>query len=100
LLGVSRALYNVTQVSLRQAIAGDVLQGRVNGSIRFLIWSVTPFGAAAGLLASGPLRIRGTIVLAASGIVAVTIPLLRKSLRSVNDPATERALTVAPEGRA
>jgi predicted MFS family arabinose efflux permease len=101
LLGVSRALFNITQVSLRQAIAGDALQGRVNGSIRFLIWSVTPFGAAAaGVLASGPLGIRGTIVVAASGIIAATIPLLRKSLRGVNDPATERALVVAPEGRA
>jgi MFS family permease len=101
LLGVSRALFNITQVSLRQAIAGDELQGRVNGSIRFLIWSVTPFGAAAaGILATGPLGIRGTIVVAASGIVAATIPLLRKSLRSVKDPATERAFVVAPEGQA
>jgi predicted MFS family arabinose efflux permease len=93
LLGLARPLFNVTQLSLRQSVAGDALQGRVNGSIRFLIWGVTPFGAAvAGLAASGPLGVRGTMFVAALGILAATIPLLQRRLRTISDPALEPPL--------
>ena len=93
LLGLARPLFNVTQLSLRQSVAGDALQGRVNGSIRFLIWGVTPFGAAvAGFAASGPLGVRGTILVAAFGILAATMPLLARPLRTITDPALEAPL--------
>ena len=48
LLGMMRALFNVTQISLRQAITPPDWQGRVNASIGFLLWVLTPLGALAG----------------------------------------------------
>jgi MFS family permease len=40
--------YNITQVSLRQAITPRHLQGRMNATTRFLIWGTIPLGAFAG----------------------------------------------------
>lgn len=48
LLGVARPIFNVTQVSLRQAVTPDRLLGRMNASIRFLMWVSVPVGGIAG----------------------------------------------------
>ena len=45
---VSGAVYNITQVSLRQTITPDRLLGRMNATMRFIVWGVMPIG---GLLA-------------------------------------------------
>jgi MFS family permease len=51
-------VYNINQVSLRQAIVPIRLQGRMNATMRFLVWGTIPLGAlAAGLLGTFfPLR--------------------------------------------
>lgn len=41
-------VYNISQVSLRQAITPTGLQGRMNASVRFAIWGTRPVGALAG----------------------------------------------------
>jgi MFS family permease len=46
--GVSNPLYNINQVSLRQAITPDHLQGRMNASMRFIVWGTIPIGALLG----------------------------------------------------
>jgi MFS family permease len=46
--GVSNPVYNINQVSLRQAITPDHLQGRMNASMRFLVWGTIPIGALLG----------------------------------------------------
>jgi MFS family permease len=44
-------VYNINQVSLRQAIVPIRLQGRMNATMRFLVWGTIPLGAlAAGAL--------------------------------------------------
>jgi predicted MFS family arabinose efflux permease len=45
LLGVVRAVFNINQISLRQAITPDHQQGRMNASIRFVMWAAVPIGA-------------------------------------------------------
>ena len=47
-IGVSGPVYNVNQVSLRQAITPDHLLGRMNASMRFLVWGTIPIGALLG----------------------------------------------------
>lgn len=42
------ALYNVVQLSLRQAVTPARLQGRMNASVRFLVWGTMPIGGALG----------------------------------------------------
>jgi predicted MFS family arabinose efflux permease len=46
--GVCNPLYNINQVSLRQAITPDRLQGRMNASMRFIVWGTIPLGALLG----------------------------------------------------
>jgi hypothetical protein len=46
--GLSSPIYNINQVSLRQAITPDRLQGRMNASMRFIVWGTIPIGALLG----------------------------------------------------
>jgi MFS family permease len=51
LFGLSVPLFNITQVSLRQAVTPYRLLGRMNASMRFLVWSTISLGSlAAGFL--------------------------------------------------
>lgn len=83
-------LYNVTQVSFRQRITPGRLLGRMNASIRFIVWGVMPLGAlAAGGLATA-LGIVPVLWIAAGGellsaLFVVTGPLW--SLRDLPDAA-------------
>jgi predicted MFS family arabinose efflux permease len=46
--GIMNPIYNINQVSLRQAITPDRLTGRMNASVRFLVWGTIPLGALLG----------------------------------------------------
>lgn len=46
--GMGAVVYNVTQVSFRQRLCPAPLLGRMNASIRFIVWGVMPFGALLG----------------------------------------------------
>ncbi len=46
--GAASPIYNINQVSLRQAITPDRLQGRMNASMRFIVWGTIPIGALLG----------------------------------------------------
>ena len=41
-------IYNINQVSLRQAITPDRVQGRMNATVRTVIWGTIPIGALIG----------------------------------------------------
>jgi hypothetical protein len=85
LLGVVRSIFNVNQVSLRLAMTPDRMHGRLNATMRFVMWSVTPVGAVVGgLLAATALGIQGTLVLAGAGVLAATVPFLYPALRSLD----------------
>ena len=73
LLGCARTLFNITQLSLRQAITPDRLQGRVNATMRFMMWGVTPAGAVAGGLLGTAIGLRETLLLAAIGVLAAVM---------------------------
>ena len=72
LFGFGGTLYNIDQVSLRQAITPDRLQGRMNASMRFMVWGTMPFGSLAGGLLGSTIGLRSTLwVGAIGGLVAV-----------------------------
>lgn len=53
LLAVSVLVYNITQVSFRQRICPPPLLGRMNASVRFLVWGVMPIaGVVSGVLST------------------------------------------------
>ncbi len=69
-LGVSlfgNLLYNINQVSFRQAIVPVRLQGRLNATMRTIAWGTLPLGALAGGLLGEAIGLRPAILL---GVVA------------------------------
>ena len=46
--GLANVVYNVTQVSLRQAITPERIQGRMNSVMRFIVWGTIPLGSLLG----------------------------------------------------
>ncbi len=78
-------IYNINQVSLRQAITPDRVQGRMNATIRTFVWGTLPIGSliggflgdAIGLL--GTLLVAGSIRLLAAGwLLAAPVRTLRE----------------------
>jgi MFS family permease len=48
IIGLSVPSYNVNQISLRQAITPDRLQGRMNATMRTIVWGTIPVGSLLG----------------------------------------------------
>ena len=69
LLGIARPIFNISQLSLRQAITPDRLQGRVNATMRFIMWGVTPAGALVGGLLGSAIGLRETLLVAGIGVL-------------------------------
>ncbi len=83
ILGFGGILYNVTAISLIQAITPDRLLGRANASRRFVVWGVVPFGGFAGGGLATLIGLRETIFVGAVGGVFAVIPILLSPVRSV-----------------
>jgi MFS family permease len=69
-------LYNVTQLSMRQAITPERLQGRMNSTIRFIVWGVMPLGQLIGGALATRYGLRTAIWIGAIGTSIAWIPLL------------------------
>jgi MFS family permease len=67
--GLAGPVYNITQVSLRQAITTDRVQGRMNATIRTIIWGTIPVGAFIGGILGTSIGMVQTILL--GGILSV-----------------------------
>lgn len=67
--GLLMVLYNVNQVSLRQAITPDHLQGKMNATMRFLVWGVFPIGGLIGGYLGETLGMRTTILISGIGLL-------------------------------
>jgi hypothetical protein len=77
-------VFNITQVSLRLSITPDRMHGRLNATMRFVMWGVTPLGAVTGgFLAATLLGIDGTLLLAGVGVLLATVPFLHPQIRSL-----------------
>ena len=80
-----QALYNVAQISYRQALCPPELLGRMNASIRFLVFGALPLGGLLGGLAGERLGVHPTLWLSGVGLALTPVPLLVSPLR----PASE-----------
>jgi len=65
--GGSGTIYNINQVSLRQAITPDHLLGRMNATMRFIVWGTLPIGALIGGALGGTIGLRPTLIVGAIG---------------------------------
>nr|WP_042187449.1 MFS transporter [Kibdelosporangium sp. MJ126-NF4]CEL18099.1 major facilitator superfamily MFS_1 [Kibdelosporangium sp. MJ126-NF4]CTQ90672.1 major facilitator superfamily MFS_1 [Kibdelosporangium sp. MJ126-NF4] len=74
---------NVAQVSFRQSVCPDRLLGRMNASMRFVMWGVFPFGALAGGTLGELIGVRGTLWVAACGLSVSGVWLMLSPLRTI-----------------
>lgn len=88
--GIGVVVYNVTQVSFRQTITPDELLGRMNATMRFIVWGTMPLGGLAGGLLGATIGVHPTIWVACAGMLISVVPLLLSPLRKL------RELTSAP----
>jgi MFS family permease len=60
-------VYNINQVSLRQAIVPKSIQGRMNASMRWIVWGTIPAGAIAGGVLAEVFGLREAITIGVIG---------------------------------
>ncbi len=75
LFGFGGVVYNINQVSLRQAITPLRMQGRMNATMRFMVWGTMPIGAFVGGALGKAIGLRPTLWIAAvGGLVCFLFP--------------------------
>ncbi len=83
-------IYNVAQVSYRQAICPDRLLGRMNASVRFVVWGAMPPGGLLGGALGEGLGLRGATWVAVAGEVAAVLWVICSPLLKMRDlPVTK-----------
>jgi len=103
--------YNIGQLSVRQAITPERLHGRMNASMRFMVWGTMPIGSAVGGALGQTIGLHPTIWLAAIGSILPLAPGIASGIWSVPSvkaaiarflppPAPVQAETAGPVGPA
>ena len=73
-------VYNIAQVSFRQRLCPKPLLGRMNASIRFLVWGPMPLGAFLAGVLGDALGVTTTIWILAGCALLGSLPVLASSL--------------------
>ncbi|MFP1903075.1 MFS transporter [Lonsdalea quercina] len=78
--------YNVHQVPIRYALAPTKIHGRVNASIRTLVWGLAPLGAVVGGTCGMWLGTRTTLFVTGVLIAAAAVWIVMSPLWTVREP--------------
>jgi MFS family permease len=81
--GFGGVAYNITQVSLRQAITPERLQGRMNAAMRWVVWGTMPFGALLGGAIATWWGLKTALWVGAIGGCFTFIPVAFTSIRTI-----------------
>jgi MFS family permease len=73
--------WNINQVSLRQAITPPRMQGRMNATMRFIVWGTMPVGSILGGALGSVIGLHATIIVGALGGLIAFIPVTLSSVR-------------------
>lgn len=66
ILTIATPIYNINQISYRQALTDVRMQGRVNATMRTFVWGTLPLGALAGGYLGSVVGVPATIAVGAS----------------------------------
>jgi hypothetical protein len=69
-------IYNITQVSFRQRLCPRPLLGRMNASIRFIVWGSMPIGTFIGGALAQATSIRLVLWVGVAGAVVAALPVV------------------------
>jgi MFS family permease len=81
----SAVVYNVAQVSYRQAICPPALLGRMNAAIRWIVWGTLPLGGLLGGAVGTAIGIRPTIWIGVTGGWLAGLLVFFSPLRNLRD---------------
>jgi MFS family permease len=76
-------VYNVNQVSLRQAITPEHFLGRMNATMRFIVWGTIPIGSLIGAGLSEVVGVTTTIWIGSILGLTAVLPVLFSPVRSL-----------------
>jgi MFS family permease len=85
LFGFGSVTYNITQVSLRQAITPERLQGRMNAAMRWIVWGTIPLGSLAGGAIATWWGLRTALWVGAFGGLVPFLPVALTSVRKIRE---------------
>ena len=83
--GFGGMAYNISQVSLRQAITPERLQGRMNATMRWIVWGTIPLGTLTGGAIATAYSLRTALWVGAIGSLPAFLPVLLSSVRSIRE---------------
>ncbi|WP_052850396.1 MFS transporter [Streptomyces avicenniae] len=84
-LVASSVVYNVSQLTYRQAITPPAMLGRMNASVRFIVWGTMPLGSALGGVLGSQFGIRETLWIAMIGAWSAGLWVFFSPLRKKRD---------------
>ncbi|MEV0380903.1 MFS transporter [Nonomuraea sp. NPDC050643] len=91
--GAGTVIFNITQLSFRQAITPEPLLGRMNATIRFLVWGTMPLGGLLGGVLGETVGVRNTLLAAAAGSCLAFLWVFASPLRTMRElPVSSRTL--------
>jgi MFS family permease len=85
LFGFGAVVYNITQVSLRQSITPERLQGRMNAAMRWIVWGTIPLGTMTGGALATAYSLRTALWVGAIGSLFTFLPIALTSVRSIRE---------------
>lgn len=91
-IGIGIVVYNVTQLSFRQAVTPERLLGRMNATMRFLVWGTMPLGAFIGGVLGQWLGARTTLWIGFGGACLAFLSTFLSPLRSMRELPTRPAV--------
>jgi MFS family permease len=85
LFGFGAIAYNITQVSLRQAITPERLQGRMNAAMRWIVWGTIPLGTLLGGGLATWFSLRTALWVGGIGNTLAILPIALSSVLQVRE---------------
>lgn len=97
--GFAGVVYNINQVSLRQAITPERIQGRMNATMRFLVWGTIPIGQIVGGVLATAIGVREAVIVGGVLGCFAFVPILFSPVRQLaRIPTTEGGEAVRQAG--
>jgi predicted MFS family arabinose efflux permease len=85
LFGLARPVLSINQISLRQAITPERLQGRMNATVTFVVFGLPTLGALLGGILGQSLGLPETLVIAAIGEILACMWIVFSPVRTLRE---------------
>jgi MFS family permease len=83
--GWSVVAYNVNQVGLRQAITAHNMLGRMNATMRLIVWGTIPIGSLAGGILGTTIGFQSVLWISAAGAFLAFLPVFFSPVRTLRE---------------